>query len=109
AAVREKELYEKGRLVKVGVNEFVDKSEEPIDTLVIGPETEQRQVDAVTRMRGERDADSAERALAALRSAASTDENLLPPLIDCARAYCTEGEIVGALRTVFGEYTETPR
>src|SRR5207244_3708803 len=39
AAFREQELYEKGRMVKVGVNEFVDEGEEPIDTLVIGPET----------------------------------------------------------------------
>jgi methylmalonyl-CoA mutase N-terminal domain/subunit len=33
----------------------------------------------------------------------------MEPLIDCARAMCTEGEIVGALRSVFGEYRETPR
>ncbi|MFN2543778.1 MAG: methylmalonyl-CoA mutase [Actinomycetota bacterium] len=110
AAFREQELYEKGRLVKVGVNEFVDEGEEPIDTLVIGPETERRQIDAVGRMRTDRDAGAVERSLEALRSAAATeDENLMPPLIDCARAYCTEGEIVDALRRVFGEYTETPR
>ena len=41
--------------------------------------------------------------------AQSETENLIPLLVDCARAYCTEGEIVGALRDVFGEYTETPR
>src|SRR5436309_5570186 len=110
AAFREQELYEKGRLVKVGVNEFVDEGDQPIDTLVIGPETEVRQIDSVRRMREERDDDRAERALEALRSAAATeDENLMPPLIDYARAYRTEGEIVDALRRVFGEYTETPR
>jgi methylmalonyl-CoA mutase cobalamin-binding domain/chain len=110
AAFREQELYEKGRLVKVGVNEFVDEGETPIDTLVIGPETEVTQIDSVRRMRDGRDADRVEAALAALRSAAATEgENLMPPLIDCARAYCTEGEIVDALRRVFGEYTETPR
>jgi methylmalonyl-CoA mutase N-terminal domain/subunit len=42
-------------------------------------------------------------------AAKDEDENLIPPMIDCARAYGTEGEIVGALRMVFGEYTETPR
>jgi methylmalonyl-CoA mutase N-terminal domain/subunit len=47
--------------------------------------------------------------LGALKAAAGTDQNLIPYLVDCARAYCTEGEIVGALRDVFGEYTETPR
>ena len=40
---------------------------------------------------------------------AATDANLVEPLVDCARALCTEGEIVDALRTVFGSYTETPR
>jgi methylmalonyl-CoA mutase N-terminal domain/subunit len=43
-----------------------------------------------------------------LTDAARTDENLIPVLIECARAYCTEGEIVGALQEVFGEYQETP-
>ena len=47
--------------------------------------------------------------MAALGSAAGTDVNLMPLLDDCARAYCTEGEIVNALRAVFGEYTESAR
>jgi methylmalonyl-CoA mutase, N-terminal domain len=110
AAFREQALLEKGRLVKVGMNEFVDPDEPPIETLIISPETETSQVDAVKRMRAGRDDEAASRALAALSSAAATEgENLMPPLVDCARAYCTEGEIVGALRDVFGEYTETPR
>jgi methylmalonyl-CoA mutase, N-terminal domain len=109
AAFREQELYEKGRLVKVGVNEFVDPDDHPIDTLIIGPETEGRQVESVRRMRRAREQERVEAALGSLRSAAATEENLIPLLVDCARAYCTEGEIVGALREVFGEYTEDPR
>jgi methylmalonyl-CoA mutase N-terminal domain/subunit len=109
AAYREQQLYEKGRKVKVGVNEFVDPDEPPIDVLVIPPETEARQVERVRRLRAERDGEAAERALARLEAAARTEENLVPLLVDCARAYCTEGEIVGALKRVFGEYRETPR
>jgi methylmalonyl-CoA mutase N-terminal domain/subunit len=109
AAYREQERYEKGRMVKVGVNEFVDPDEGPIDILVIAPETEERQIEQVRRMRAERDGRRVEATLDALKAAAGTDQNLIPPLVDCARAYCTEGEIVGALRDVFGEYTETPR
>jgi methylmalonyl-CoA mutase, N-terminal domain len=109
AAFREQELYEKGRLVKVGVNEFVNPDEPPIDTLVIGPETEKRQLQRVRALRERRDGSKVEAALGRLVAAAGTDENLIPLLIDCARAYCTEGEIVGALRGVFGEYTEAPR
>jgi methylmalonyl-CoA mutase N-terminal domain/subunit len=109
AAFAEQELYEKGRLVKVGVNEFIDPDEEPIDILVIPPETEVRQVESVRAMRAERDGERTDAALGALRAAAAGTDNLIPPLVDCARAYCTEGEIIGALREVFGEYTETPR
>jgi methylmalonyl-CoA mutase N-terminal domain/subunit len=109
AAYREQTRYEKGRLVRVGVNEFVDPNEDDIDTLVIPPETEARQIDRLRRLRAERDGEAAAAALARLRAAATTDENLIPVLVDCARAYCTEGEIVGALRDVFGEYTESPQ
>ena len=68
-----------------------------------------RQIATVRKMRGSRDAPAVEKSLHALKTAAATEENLIPLLVDCARAYCTEGEIVGALREVFGEYTETPR
>jgi methylmalonyl-CoA mutase N-terminal domain/subunit len=109
AAFREQELYEKRRLIKVGVNEFVDPTEGPIDILVIPPETEDRQIKAVRDMRSGRDQATAGRALDRLKAGAITEENLIPVLVDCARAYCTEGEIVEALREVFGEYTEDPR
>jgi methylmalonyl-CoA mutase N-terminal domain/subunit len=109
AAYREQTRYEKGRLIRVGVNEFVDPNEADIDILVIPPETEARQIDRLRRLRAERDGEAAASALARLRAAAATDENLIPVLVDCARAYCTEGEIVGALREVFGEYTESPQ
>jgi methylmalonyl-CoA mutase N-terminal domain/subunit len=110
AAFREQQRFEKGRLVKVGVNEFVDEDDQPIDVLKIGPEIEESQIASVRGMRGDRDEDAASAALGRLKSAAADEsENLMPPLIDCARNYCTEGEIVGALREVFGEYVETPR
>ena len=49
-----------------------------------------------------------EAALAELREAAAADRNLMEPLLDCARAHATEGEIVQSLQRVFGTYTETP-
>jgi methylmalonyl-CoA mutase, N-terminal domain len=110
AAYREQSRFEKGRVVRVGVNEFVDPDDKPIDVLKIGPEIERGQVESVRKMREGRDNSQAETTLKRLKAAAKDDqENLIPPLIDCARAYCTEGEIVNALREVFGEYTETPR
>jgi methylmalonyl-CoA mutase, N-terminal domain len=110
AAYREQERYEKNRLIKVGVNEFADPNDRPIETLKIGPEIERGQIESVRRLRSGRDDAKVEAALKSLRDAASDEsENLIPPMIDCARVYCTEGEIVGALRDVFGEYTETHR
>jgi methylmalonyl-CoA mutase N-terminal domain/subunit len=108
SAFREQERYESGDLVKVGVTDLVDADEPPIATLVIGEETERTQVEAVRRTRAERDGAAAEEALLALKEAATTDANLIEPILACARARCTEGEIVGALASVFGTCRETP-
>jgi methylmalonyl-CoA mutase, N-terminal domain len=108
SAFREQERYESGDLVKVGVTDFVDVDEPPIETLVIGEETERTQVDAVRRTRADRDGPAAEEALLALKEAATTEANLMEPIVRCARARCTEGEIVRALADVFGTYRETP-
>ena len=58
--------------------------------------------------RARRDGAAVEAALAELRDAAAADRNLMEPLLDCARAHATEGEIVESLQRVFGTYTETP-
>jgi methylmalonyl-CoA mutase N-terminal domain/subunit len=109
SAFREQARFEAGSLVKVGVNRYAEEDSPPVDILVIPPEVEERQVAGVRRLRERRDSAAASRALEALVEAAGTEANLMEPLIDCARAWCTEGEIVGALRSVFGEYRETPR
>jgi methylmalonyl-CoA mutase N-terminal domain/subunit len=109
SAWREQERYESGDLVKVGVTAFVEQDEPPIDLLVIPPEVEVDQVRRVREVRAHRDAGAAERALTALAGSARTRENLVLPLVECARASCTQGEIVETLRGVFGTYTETPR
>ncbi|HEX5901919.1 MAG TPA: methylmalonyl-CoA mutase family protein [Actinomycetota bacterium] len=109
SAFREQERFEWGDLVKVGVTDFVESDELPIEILEIGPEVERAQVDRLRAIRDGRDGAAAKRALRRLIELAETDANLVEPLIDCARALCTEGEIVEALRGVFGSYTETPR
>jgi len=108
SAFREQQRSEAGDLVKVGVTDFVDADEPPIETLVISEETEREQVEAVRRTRADRDASAADETLLALKEAATTDANLMEPIIACARARCTEGEIVRALADVFGTYRETP-
>ena len=108
SAFREQQRYETGDLAKVGVTHFVDADEAGIETLVIGEETERAQVEAVRRTRSDRDGTAAEAALIALKDAATTDANLMEPIVECARARCTEGEIVRALADVFGTYRESP-
>jgi methylmalonyl-CoA mutase N-terminal domain/subunit len=109
SAFREQERYEHGDLVKVGVTHFVEDGDSPIDVLEISPEVERAQVERIHGVRARRDPEAARSALERLAELAATDANLVEPLIACARALCTEGEIVDALRGVFGEYTETPR
>ena len=92
----------------MGVNEFRDTDEESIPILRIDPALERKQIGRVEAVRARRDGDEVERALTALREAAAGDVNLMDPLLDCARAHCSEGEIVQSLQRVFGTYTETP-
>ncbi len=109
SAFREQRRYEAGDLVQVGVNAFEETDERPVDILVIGPEGEASQREALGRLRVERDAGAVEVALARLTDAARGDANLIDPLVACARSLCTEGEIVRALTDVFGDYREVPR
>jgi methylmalonyl-CoA mutase N-terminal domain/subunit len=63
----------------------------------------------VQAARARRDSTAVEAALDTLKATAAREEaNLMPPLLDAARAHVTEGEIVQALQEVFGSYTETP-
>ena len=58
-------------------------------------------------MKGERDGESVASSLRALRAAAETDDvNLMGPLVDCANAYCTVGEMVAVLKDVWGEFRQ---
>src|SRR5207342_701103 len=109
SAFREQERFERGDLVKVGVTDFIEAGEQPIEILEISGGVETSQVERVREVRGRRDGAAAGGALDRLVELAATDANLVEPLVDCARALCTEGEIVEALRPVFGSYRETPR
>jgi methylmalonyl-CoA mutase, N-terminal domain len=98
-----------GERVVVGVNRYVLADEEPIPTLRIDAALEPKQIGRLQAVRARRDGAAVERALAALREhAAHEHRNLMDPLLACARAHASEGEIVQSLQQVFGDYTETP-
>ena len=90
----------------VGVNAFQSEEEEPIDILQIPDTVASEQVAGLAEVRHRRDTGAVERTLEALKKGAAAEENTMPLLIDCAKAYCSVGEISDALRDVFGTYEE---
>jgi methylmalonyl-CoA mutase N-terminal domain/subunit len=102
------EVEQKQRIV-VGVNRYVLEDEREIEILRIDPALERKQIERVQGLRGRRDSAAVETALARLKQAASReDDNLMPPLLEAAKAYVTLGEMCDALRSVWGTWTETP-
>ena len=108
AAFRHQTELEQKRRVMIGVNGFTAGNEEDqLEILRIPRELEQEQVERVREVRRGRVAKRADRALDEIRkAAASPSENLMPHILEAVRAYCTEGEIMGAMVDVFGLYTE---
>jgi methylmalonyl-CoA mutase N-terminal domain/subunit len=108
ASFRYQSEVEAGQRIIVGVNGYQVEDEPPLEILRIAPELERKQIGRVQAVRAGRDTTAVEGALTALCEAAATDANLMDTLLHCARAHCTEGEIIQSLQTVFGTYTETP-
>jgi methylmalonyl-CoA mutase N-terminal domain/subunit len=97
---------EKGRKVVVGLNMFTGEDESAPEILKIGEEAERSQRERMAKLRATRDADAVDQKLEALRAAAASDQNIIPAMLDCARAYCTLYEIRHVLETVYGTYRE---
>jgi methylmalonyl-CoA mutase, N-terminal domain len=108
AAFRFQREVDEGKRTVVGVNDYRTADEEPIPILRIDPELERKQAGRLQATRARRDSAAVERALADLRRAAAAEENLMPYLLDGARARASEGEMVAALQEVFGTYREQP-
>jgi methylmalonyl-CoA mutase N-terminal domain/subunit len=108
ASFRLQQEIERGERIVVGVNRYQQHDERQLEILRIPVELERKQIGRVQAVRARREGQAADSALAELRDAAANDRNLMEPLLDCARAHCTEGEIVESLQRVFGTYTETP-
>ena len=108
ASAHQKKIDNK-ELIHVGVNQF-EKSNEEIDIpiLEIGKEAEGYQKDKIRKLRDNRDNDLTQKALDKIQKACKSGENLLPPIIEAAKAYATMGEIVIKIKDEFGEWNETP-
>jgi methylmalonyl-CoA mutase N-terminal domain/subunit len=112
AAYQYQREMEKKQRILVGVNEYVEPDEKlEIPILYIGEEAEEEQKRALAELRRTRDGKATTAALQALTAAAHAAPgraNLMEKILDCARAYATEGEIRNAMREVFGDYVEPP-
>jgi methylmalonyl-CoA mutase N-terminal domain/subunit len=102
------EIEKKERLV-VGVNAYAEPEEKlDIPILKIDPKVEGEQNENLKKLRAERDNTKVRQSLNQLKIAAQEDRNLMPPLIDCSRAYCTLGEMINVLKGVYGTWREEP-
>ncbi|MBW3551863.1 MAG: methylmalonyl-CoA mutase family protein [Gemmatimonadetes bacterium] len=107
SAERQQREIESGERVIVGVNEFTGGNEEAdIEILRIGEEAARTQEERLAKLREDRDSGRVEAALERLRQAARADENVIEPMLDCVRAYCTLFEIRHALESVYGSFRE---
>ena len=106
---------EKKEKIIVGVNDYV-VDETPQEILYIGDEARDQQTAKLRHLRARRSQETVDRALKALRAAATEEPstkpgqlssaNTMPYILDCVRVYATVGEICAALREVMGTYTE---
>jgi len=106
AAYNHQRAVDSGEQVIIGVNKFTTDDEQLPETLEIGEEVEQRQIAQLTELKQKRDNHKVSEVLDRVRRTASSDENIMPVLIEAVKAYATVGEISDALRDVFGEYRE---
>jgi methylmalonyl-CoA mutase N-terminal domain/subunit len=108
ASYRFQQAVERREKVIVGVNDFVQTDEPPVEILYIDDSAADRQLARLAELKKTRDNDRVRRALDTLREAARGTGNTMPPLLECVRAYATVGEMCDALRDVWGEYEEVP-
>ena len=109
AAFEFQHRMDRGEITQVGVNAFTDSSEDDLAILQISAEVERQQVDRLTAVRRERDGGQVAAALTALSAAATSEDNLVPFILDAVRCDATVGEVSAALQEVWGAYQEVPQ
>src|SRR5499427_7068847 len=89
SAYRFQQAVERREKIIVGVNDFVQEDEPPLEILYIDESVAEKQLAKLDTLRKTRDNDKTRRALDRLRAAARTTENIMPPILDAVRAYAT--------------------
>src|SRR5262249_29667397 len=107
AAFQFQKAVERKEKVIVGVNDYV-MEESPFPILYIDESVAEAQTAGVARLKSTRDNARVEACLRELQQVARGTGNVMDPILECARAYATLGEMCDALREVWGEYQEPP-
>ena len=88
----------------VGVNKFVVSNEAKIPPFKIDDSIQKMQSDKLKALKAKRNEAAAAESLKKLATAASTDQNIMPVVLEAVENYCTLGEIADTLRNIYGEY-----
>ncbi|MFQ3320212.1 MAG: methylmalonyl-CoA mutase N-terminal domain/subunit, partial [Natronomonas sp.] len=95
-----------GKETVVGVNQYqIDEDTSP-DLLKVDKGTQNRQLNRLAAVKGERDDSAVDAALDDLDAAIENDENVMPSIIDAVKAYATMGEIMAVFEDHYGAYQE---
>jgi methylmalonyl-CoA mutase N-terminal domain/subunit len=108
AAFRYAQAVEQKRKIVVGVNDYLEDDGPPVEILKIDHDVETQAAASVRALRARRDAAAWQRALKRVTDDAQAGRNVMPSLIDAAKAYATLGECVEALARAYGRFDGGP-
>lgn len=107
AAYEFQKRVESGEFIWVGVNAYQEDVPLEVPKFYVDPKIEEEQKEFLRKVKESRDNESVRLALQRLIEAAKENKNLVPYVLDAVKAYATEGEIMDALKKVYGTYKET--
>ncbi len=108
SAYRFQQQVERGERTIVGVNKYTQSEDQNIPTLRVDEAIQREQVEALRQLKSERDDAEVQRTLGLVRDACKSDQNVMPFIVEAAKAYCTEQEICDVFREVFGQHQDRP-
>ena len=108
SAYRLQRQVESGEKTVVGVNIYEQDEQPDIPTLRVDESIQKEQIESLAKVKAERDDTRVSGALAAIADACRGDRNVMPSIIDAAKAYCTEQEICDVFRDVYGQHQDRP-
>ncbi|MGB5524674.1 MAG: methylmalonyl-CoA mutase family protein [Polyangiales bacterium] len=108
SAYRLQQQVERGEKTVVGVNRYEQDEQPDIPTLRVDESIQKEQVEALAKVKAERDDAAVSKALTAIADDCRMDRNVMPGIIEAAKAYCTEQEVCDVFREVFGQHQDRP-